>query len=706
MRAAFFLAVALATGPAAAGAGAGAGAGESALPPYNADAEVTLAPNKRGLGPTGAIDDGVIRVRFSKKTALRARYVFRATLGARGRRIERGYALRFSGARWWLEAIVDDRFERITDKAKLWRFARRRQLELVITLSGEHVMANLYDTARGQRTGKLFASGLTPGVGATGWLERGRDRPPKKVARISTRPLCRGLDVDVPLGDTIVARLIAPPDAASFPRAILVDDRPGPPREIVVRTDPLGIEQQICRGLSIVEFYASPPWKYLDDAFRNAYAARATGTPAPDWHTVDHSYPWPQRVVALLERWASRHPDSTRLVELGRSHQGRPIMAMAIGHHLDARADRPAILLNAGHHGDENLSTQIALDAVERILERDEPGADVWLDQLVIWAVPLVNPDGLDAFCERGRSIGRKNGRATHGDAPRPNAGVDLNRNYPFRWGALGEKGSRSSIDSRYYRGPDAASEPETRAMMQLAEREPFVASISYHTGTVTILAPYTIDGVENAEVNEAWTVAWEIARALGRHPQGRVFEVERKLYAVDGVDQDWHRARFGTMALLVESAFYPPIEPADRNGVVAAMRPSWRWLIDRFVRGPALTVAVRDAQGRPLDARVAIEGMEPPNGEAWRTRCPSGLYHRYLPAAGRYRIRVEAPGHRPVTRRIRVGSERARVDVELAPQLAPTAPARDPAIGTCAGPDKGPLDHNGTIQNGERTEK
>jgi murein peptide amidase A len=66
---------------------------------------------------------------------------------------------------------------------------------------------------------------------------------------------------------------------------------------------------------------------------------------------------------------------------------------------------------------------------------------------LTLWLIPNMNPDGAV--------------RGTRGNAH----GVDLNRNFPFRWRDLGVPGSR------YYSGPRPSSEPETRAIEAFIHR-------------------------------------------------------------------------------------------------------------------------------------------------------------------------------------------------------------------------------------------
>jgi hypothetical protein len=404
----------------------------------------------------------------------------------------------------------------------------------------------------------------------------------------------------------------------------------------------------------------------------------------------------PAAVERILREHHRRHPCLTRLVALGQSHLGRPLWALAIGRSLPDGRGRSTLLLDGAHHGDEPLAASFVLDAARYLLARAgrDRQVDRWLDELVIWCVPLVNPDGVQTYLDRTlahtgvKSPGRKNGRDNDGNGRfGPNDGVDLNRNYPFKWGFLGEAGSTGAYALRSYRGPAAASEPETQAMVRLAESEVFAASISYHIGGVALLVPYTIDRVRSPEPNEAWPIAEQLAREMPLHPDAVAaggFPVRRNLYSVDGTDQDWHRHAHGTVAFLIESALRGADATAEgRAERVRAMRGSWSLLADRYLDGPSIEGQVLDAAGRPVAAEVHLAEVRLHEGESWRARCHDGHFARFVAQAAGYTLRVRVDGHDQVVEQrvvVSAAAGRARVTVRLPFAVKPAScPALPP---------------------------
>jgi murein peptide amidase A len=121
-------------------------------------------------------------------------------------------------------------------------------------------------------------------------------------------------------------------------------------------------------------------------------------------------------------------PQAARATLLGRSIDGRTITAVEVGDPTGTR-----VLVVGCVHGNEPAGI-----AVARQLERLSPqGVDLWI-------VPDLNPDGRAAD--------------TRGNAH----GVDLNRNFPFRW---------RPMDGVYESGPRPLSEPESRIAYRLIRR-------------------------------------------------------------------------------------------------------------------------------------------------------------------------------------------------------------------------------------------
>jgi protein MpaA len=137
---------------------------------------------------------------------------------------------------------------------------------------------------------------------------------------------------------------------------------------------------------------------------------------------------------------------------IGRSVRGRSIVARRYG---PVDAERVGLVVGV-IHGDERAGLEI----VRRLRRMPEHLGDAQL-----WVIDALNPDG-----SRARSRGNAHG-------------VDLNRNFPFRWQGGVPRASG------YYPGPRPVSEPETRAAMSfIREIQPDV-SVWYHQPWGAVLA-------------------------------------------------------------------------------------------------------------------------------------------------------------------------------------------------------------------------
>jgi protein MpaA len=137
-------------------------------------------------------------------------------------------------------------------------------------------------------------------------------------------------------------------------------------------------------------------------------------------------------------------PPAPRIERLGRSVQGRPVNVVRLG---DPAAPRKVLIVGC-IHGDEPAGRAVV--DVLRAAGIAPPGVELLL-------VRNLNPDGFQ--------------RHTRQNAH----GVDLNRNSPQGRRFLGGPGAR------FYAGPRAFSEPETRAIRALILRTRPAVTIWYH---------------------------------------------------------------------------------------------------------------------------------------------------------------------------------------------------------------------------------
>jgi protein MpaA len=138
---------------------------------------------------------------------------------------------------------------------------------------------------------------------------------------------------------------------------------------------------------------------------------------------------------------------------IGRSAEGRAIRATQLG---DPNGEHVVLVVGV-IHGNEKAGLRV----IRRIF-----AAQPSLVGSQLWLISSVNPDGQ-------RVSSRKNAH-----------GVDLNRNFPFRWRPGGK-----TRGSPFYPGPKPASEPETKAVMRFVRRIRPDVSIWYHQDWNAVLA-------------------------------------------------------------------------------------------------------------------------------------------------------------------------------------------------------------------------
>ncbi len=177
---------------------------------------------------------------------------------------------------------------------------------------------------------------------------------------------------------------------------------------------------------------------------------------------------------------------------IGQSVLGRKLWGMTLG------TGEERVLVAATFHAQEWLTAWVCLRLCEelcRTLERDEELRGVNIRRALLGRcavlVPMVNPDGVEIALHGAVSAGERAAaiRAAGGDEHgrwQANAnGVDLNHNFNAGWQELQQLERKKEItgfSARQWGGPQAESEPETRALVDLCGRADFRHVVALHS--------------------------------------------------------------------------------------------------------------------------------------------------------------------------------------------------------------------------------
>jgi hypothetical protein len=322
-------------------------------------------------------------------------------------------------------------------------------------------------------------------------------------------------------------------------------------------------------------------------------ALRALGFPVrkvpaqsvgPDVSTLDfpsrdaayHNY---AEMVADVNAIVAKYPAIASKRVLGRTYQGRDIVAVKISDNVGTDEAEPEVLYDANHHAREHLTVEMALYLLHQFTDSYATDARIKaiVDSREIWIVPSVNPDGAEYDIASGsyRSW-RKNRQPNSGSAY---VGTDPNRNYGFRWGCCG--GSSTNPSSETYRGPSAFSAPETQVMRNFVSSrvvggvQQIKATMDFHTYSELVLWPFgytnarTAPGMTADDNNALSTLGRQMA-ATNRYTA----EQSSALYITDGDLLDWLWGTYKIFAYTFEmyptsssaGGFYPPASVITRE--------------------------------------------------------------------------------------------------------------------------------------------
>lgn len=192
-------------------------------------------------------------------------------------------------------------------------------------------------------------------------------------------------------------------------------------------------------------------------------------------------------------RTAQANPGLTKVESIGKTLDGQDILALRLT--KDARKTKdgakPAVLYLSNQHAREWITPEMTRRLMHYYLDnyRTDRRIRKIVDSTELWFVLSANPDGYDyTFKSPETRLWRKNLRDVNGDGViGAGDGVDLNRNFPYKWG-YDDEGSSPDPTSETYRGASPESEPETRALDGFEKRVGFRYAVNYHSAAELLL--------------------------------------------------------------------------------------------------------------------------------------------------------------------------------------------------------------------------
>jgi N-acetylneuraminic acid mutarotase len=254
---------------------------------------------------------------------------------------------------------------------------------------------------------------------------------------------------------------------------VFVGQTPSGERYFLIDTDRDQLKAIQDKGLRI-----EITFKDLRDKFRlmtgcdpEAFAGRDFGYYFTYWEMRDTIY-----------RLWQNYPQLVTIDSSKRSFQNKRFYILKISDNPGATENEPQVFINGATHAREPMGTHACV-AFASLLCKNY-GVDSTITWMVnnreIYICPVMNPDGYVYNSDSGgaSSNWRKN---RNNQSPRTGPGVDLNRNYAYKWGLNGT-GSSSDPRSETYRGPSRFSEPETQVIRDFEAAHKFRTEQDYHT--------------------------------------------------------------------------------------------------------------------------------------------------------------------------------------------------------------------------------
>lgn len=260
------------------------------------------------------------------------------------------------------------------------------------------------------------------------------------------------------------------------------------------------------------------------------------GTKKGDFPAGEDLYSTYAELTTALKKLAVDNPSFVSLSSIGQTSEKRELWMLRIGTEQNLADQKPGVIYMGGHHAREHLSVDVPLKWAQYLVSEYNKGNQQIVSLVQsrdIHIIPLVNPDGAEYDISGDKY---KLWRKSRVDYKTGHYGVDLNRNYGYKWG---QDGASKNPKDDTYRGPSAFSEPETQAIKKYIEDHVNITTLqTTHTFSKLILYPWghTYDPIQDAQgrlVHEK--MAAQMSKWNGYKAQS-----SSDLYLTSGDTTDW----------------------------------------------------------------------------------------------------------------------------------------------------------------------
>ena len=342
---------------------------------------------------------------------------------------------------------------------------------------------------------------------------------------------------------------------------------------VLITADSTGLRKVRALGHDITALPAPPKRGAGGDGANGSARVKDFPPDDADYHNYDEA-------TKAVDDYVAKYPSLMKKQVIGKSHEGRDIVAVKISDNVDQDEAEPEVLFTHHQHAREHLTVEMALYTIGELGAKygSDDRVTKMVDERELWVVPDVNPDGGEYDIATGsyRSW-RKNRQPNEGSSQ---IGTDVNRNWGYKWGCCG--GSSGSPGSETYRGASAESSPEVQVVRDFTDsrvvggKQQITAHIDFHTYSELVLWPYgytyddTAEGLTQDDRDAFAAVGTDMADSNGYTPQQ-----SSDLYITDGDVNDWMWGKHKIFSYTFEmypgasgggGGFYPPDEVIPRE--------------------------------------------------------------------------------------------------------------------------------------------